>query len=275
MELTMKRTLRNLCIFLASVSGALFVYRMIQRHKGPLVRVVVFHDVTDSAWFRTLLVHMKNHYHVISPTDFLTRTFDRTKINILVTFDDGYTSWNTVCLPILRELEVKALFFVNSGLLDLHADDTSRRAYLQKNLLLKGEHETMSWDDLSVLSESGHTIGGHSRTHARLSELSKGEVKDEVSDDKGRIEEMVHTKLIHFAYPFGNTGDFTRETILAVEDAGYTHTFSTESSFAHTEQTTNAIPRLCIEDGLRKKELSRWIEGGYDMYTKLKNICAR
>ncbi len=114
--ITMKKQIRNILITLISLTGVSFLYRFKMRRKGPLVRVLCLHDVPDKAWFSMLISTISQRYNVLSPQDFVEQTFDTNKVNVLLTFDDGYQSWVDVALPVLREKEITAVFFVNSGL---------------------------------------------------------------------------------------------------------------------------------------------------------------
>src|SRR3989344_3576678 len=120
-------------------------YRNRVRKNGPLVRVLVFHDVQDAMWFSEIIVFLKTMYHLITPDDFVAKRFDEKKINVLLTFDDGYESWMSVCLPVLTTHNVRGLFFVNSGLLDVHDNAEKQARYVKKRLLLF-PRKTLSWD---------------------------------------------------------------------------------------------------------------------------------
>jgi peptidoglycan/xylan/chitin deacetylase (PgdA/CDA1 family) len=249
------------------------LYRIRVRRHGPLVRVVVFHDVTDASWFRGMLELLARRYHVLTPEAFVAKQFDAKRINVLITFDDGYASWTEVCMPIMEEIGVKGIFFANSGLLDAY-DDHALQAEFVKERLLLSPRKTLSWSGLQALLHGGHTIGGHTKTHARLSQLQEGEMRAEIRKDKDRIEAVLGASATLFAYPFGNTTDFTFRDTEYVEEVGYTHAFSTEARFVRMGDVLS-VPRLCLEDGLTPKALTQWVEGGYDLYAKSKKLCAR
>jgi peptidoglycan/xylan/chitin deacetylase (PgdA/CDA1 family) len=68
----------------------------------------------------------------------------------------------------------------------------------------------MAWHDLSWLLETGHTIGAHTRTHARLSELRQAnELEAEIIDSANVLERNLGVKVEHFAYPFGDLDSFS------------------------------------------------------------------
>jgi peptidoglycan/xylan/chitin deacetylase (PgdA/CDA1 family) len=168
---------------------------------------------------------------------------------------------------------MQALFFINSGLINLYGSATEQKEYVRTNLLLT-ERETLSWDGVRALRDSGHTIGGHSVHHARLGNLSDEEAGREIMEDKARLEAELGERVSMFAYPFGNESDYTKVTKAKVKEAGYDYAFTTKASFAGMDDRYS-IPRICIENGQSVSSIGRWIQGGYDVYRMMKRICVR
>lgn len=271
--MSIPKYIREIFILGISFLGISFLYRKIREQRGPLVRVLVFHDVLDAEWFEKIISFLSEQYNIITPKEFVDSAFDSKCINILITFDDGYASWSEVCLPVLEKHDVKALFFINSGIPELYGNETGLQTYLRENLLIS-PHTTLSWNDVSKLVEVGHTIGGHTVHHPRLSALSEDMQKDEIVSDREVIENKLATTVSLFAYPFGGSSDYTEVTKEIVAGVGYTHAFTTSGTFVdHTDSYD--ISRMCVEDAQSPASLNRWILGGYDIYRMIKNICVR
>jgi peptidoglycan/xylan/chitin deacetylase (PgdA/CDA1 family) len=236
------------------------------------VRVVVFHDVADKDWFQGILETLKARYHVLSPEEFVTSEFNQSKINVLITFDDGYASWVENAAPALKRCGCAGIFFINSGLLDIHGNAQS---FVREQLLLAQVYETLSWDGARELAAQGHVIGGHSRNHTRLSMLSVSAQQTEIKVDKELLERGVGHTLTEFAYPFGGEHDYTSESVREVRDLGYIRAYTTAPGFADPAHAPYAIPRVCIETMASPRMLSWWVEGGYDLYVYLKRLCVR
>ena len=269
----MKHALRNFLIYVFSVLGFVLLYRAFKKQNGPLVRVLVFHDVLDRAWFENCLLHIKRQYHVVTPEAFIKGDFHSTRINVLITFDDGYQSWIDVGEPVLAVHQIQALFFINSGLIDSAPNTEDGVRYVKERLLLTPRN-ILSWDGVQKLAAAGHMIGGHTTTHARLSELQEHMQQKEITEDKARIEMMLDIRIDMFAYPFGQINDFTEVTARVVSDAGYTHTFSTVPGFVDFTDM-QALNRLCLDEGMTTGEVARVVEGGYDVFYAMKHICVR
>jgi peptidoglycan/xylan/chitin deacetylase (PgdA/CDA1 family) len=130
---------------------------------------------------------------------FLGRTVDTAyaaQTLVSLEFDDGLTSQLTA-KQILDLHGMKGTFFVISG-------RTDSAGYLNKAQLL-------------ALQESGHEVGGHTLSHANLTNVNLTELKRQVVDDKRALESM-GLKISNFAYPFGSYDD---TAVGVVRDAGY------------------------------------------------------
>lgn len=260
----MKRLLREMYIYLVTLTGAVGRYRRTLAKQGQLVRVICLHDVTDEVWFRLLLETLSQRYHIVSPEEFLEHEFVEDKINILLTFDDGYQSWWRTIAPLLFEYKYKALFFINSGLLDVADDTEAQTEYVREKLLLTRVRETISWDEVKMLLEEGHCLGGHTVDHANVAKLRKPKREEEILGDKERIEEECQLQLDYFAYPFGNQMAVSKAARATARAAGYTTTMTAMPGFV--TKWNDDIPRLLLEEGQSMPSVVRWIEGGYDLY---------
>jgi len=263
----MKHKLRDIMVQLIDTSGISFLYRWYVRKKGPLVRVIAFHDVADAMWFEEVVTMLTTHYNVITPAQFERSEFDHQKINVLLTFDDGYQSWIDNCLPILETYKLKGLFFINSGLLDI-AENADTADFIQKRLYISPK-EPLTWTGTQELIVKGHSLGGHTVTHPHVALLEEMEIRTEVVDDKQRIESMLGITLSHFAYPFGRKQDFSAKTIELVKEAGYTYQYSAITGFAGI-QKQGILPRTLVEKDQQIRLLRRWIDGAYDVVELLK-----
>jgi peptidoglycan/xylan/chitin deacetylase (PgdA/CDA1 family) len=174
--MSIQRTIRNILIAFFRLSGIAFLYRTWAKKRGPLVRIVVFHDVTDESWFDAVITTLCHVYHVLTPEDFKEKRFMDDRINVLVTFDDGYASWEYHVVPILEKHGVKALFFINSGLLDVGDDREASEKFMRDQLLIS-PRSALTWGGAKLLAREGHTIGSHAEHHVNLAELKREDVK--------------------------------------------------------------------------------------------------
>ena len=70
---------------------------------------------------------------------------------------------------------------------------------------------------VTAISEAGHQIGTHSKTHSYMSRLSAAQIKEELTSSAGTIESITGKKVELFRPPFG---DYDDELISTAEECG-------------------------------------------------------
>jgi peptidoglycan/xylan/chitin deacetylase (PgdA/CDA1 family) len=104
-----------------------------------------------------------------------------------ITFDDALASVYSLALPELERLGLTGTVFVISDLIG--------KSYMG--------HPVMNEGMLRSLVAKKWEIGSHTRTHPRLPELLECQVNVELRDSKRRLENLVGTKVVSLAYPYG------------------------------------------------------------------------
>lgn len=168
-------------------------------------------------------------YHTITP-DELADAIDGTKTlptkPVLITFDDGYRDQYTEAYPVLKELGLKATFFIISA---YHVNP----AYLTNEMLQE-------------LDRSGLiTIAAHTRHHVGLADSKPEKQKDEIFGSKKDLEDVVGHPVTSFAYPYGNFNDAVKNL---VRDAGFRIAFSTLLGSVHTPTSRYDARRIRVRD---------------------------
>ena len=228
----MKTILRNIIIVLFYLTSIPFWVRL--SLKKPLVRVWCLHEVKDNQvwYFLEKLSWLKKHYNVLTPEQFINCQFSLDKVNVLLTFDDGYESWFRNVLSILNEENVKALFFINNEFLS----------------------------QASKLIEAGHTLGGHSVSHQRLTLLTQEQLFQEVGQS---------VKSEFFAYPYGDKQSYNDAVINEVKKAGYKFGFTILPGFNNSETNPYLLHRDSLDPNVPNFIFKLWLKGGYDLWKKL------
>jgi len=192
------------------------------------LRAILFHDVPaeQRAAFRAQLEWLSRTWTFVSAEQFAGMISGSTPVigdNLLLTFDDGFRSNRIVAEEILNPMGIRALFFIISGFAELENADQQRRfiahnlyppssgAGVPGNLAGMG---AMSHKDLRYLVDTGHTIGAHTATHARLSEVTDhGELEKEIIACANRLRDVLGVEIEHFAFGFGNLASFSPEAL--------------------------------------------------------------
>ncbi|MFA6304921.1 MAG: polysaccharide deacetylase family protein [Patescibacteria group bacterium] len=227
----MKTIIRNIIIILSYLTTIPFWRRILLTK--PLVRVWCLHNVKDNevAYFEEKVVWLKNNFNVITPQQFLNKELANDKINVLITFDDGYQSWLNLVLPILKKHSLKAVFFIN---------------------------QPFRCHEAKLLSD-GHTLGGHSVSHPRLTKLSPEQLSAE-------INKSVNSAF--FAYPFGDKQSYNPVVINEVKKAGYKFGFTILPGYNNSNTNPYLLHRDSLDVGTPMLIFKLWFKGSYDLWKK-------
>jgi len=153
-----------------------------------------------------------------------------------VTLDDGYLDNYENALPVLQEYGIPATVFMVSGLAGQVNRWMADKGYPPRAML--------DWPQMREMSDAGIEIGGHTVTHARLSQLPAEKIKGEVSDCKAAIEDKIGREVGSFAYPYGLFNDAAQA---AVAEAGYRRACSTRSGFNRPTTEKYLLRRIEVQ----------------------------
>lgn len=193
---------------------------LIPSKEGPTV--LTFHNILprDYLWFDNFIEFLQKSYEFIDPLNFETEASNFDKTKILLTFDDGFLSNKYLAEEILSKHDIKAIFFVTEDFIELEGSEISR--FVHKNFYPDSEKfdfernllEPMNWADVKWLSEEGHMIGAHTKTHPKLSLLNdEAALIEEIIESANRIQETVDTQVNCFAFPFGTLESVNKKII--------------------------------------------------------------
>lgn len=167
-----------------------------------------------------------------------------------VTFDDAFRNILGP-LEFLSVVGVPATIFVCSDLageglpLPLLGPGGARAAPA-------GEAETLTWDELRILAESGVEIGSHTCSHPRLTELSDGELRRELVESRQRLEDELGRPCMYLAYPFGDEDARVRA---AARAAGYRASFAQASGLLRRDPHRIFRVSLYRHDAVKRASL--------------------
>ena len=134
---------------------------------------------------------------------------------VLLTFDDAFSSFAEHAWPELERAGARAMVFVVS-------DFVGRRS--SWDWPLPGRRVPhLDWAELRTLAASGVTIGAHSATHRDLRRLRDHELEIELRGARTRLEDELGVAVESVAYPFGRSDARVQQ---ATRAAGYRLGFS-------------------------------------------------
>ena len=180
------------------------------------VRVLDYHDILFDEFsdFEKQLRWLKRSWNFITPEEFQEYkkgNLSLTGNHILLTFDDGFYSNFLIAKSVLNELDIKALFFIVSDFVMI-SDIEESQEFIKKNLQIDFDHsdsakiyKNMSGDNAAELIKLGHTIGAHTKTHAKLTRLKTlDDLTEEIVKSANLMEWKLNIKIHNFAFTFGD-----------------------------------------------------------------------
>jgi peptidoglycan/xylan/chitin deacetylase (PgdA/CDA1 family) len=234
--------------------------------KVRITKILAFHDVPDdlAPRFRAQVEYLRKHANVVSLDDLFAGRLSYTKINVVITFDDGYQSWIHNVSPVLVDLGVTGTFFSSSGFIPLQGIEETN--YLQNNLRSNiPTTGAIGIDGLRKLAENGFAIGGHTINHADLSIMSDAnEVLNEIGKDKEDLELITKTKIDYFAYPFGFYKNPHINLMQMLQRTGYQGAVTLEPGPITNIRSNYDLPRYLVNAAMPMPVFKARFLGGYD-----------
>jgi len=136
---------------------------------------------------------------------------------IVITFDDGYESFYTEALPLLRNEGMTAtVFLVSSCIGKTNRWDEAKGDVTER---------IMSKSQILNAALEGISFGGHSITHPDLRFCDDEMAKREISECKRELRDLLRIPIDWFCYPFGK---FLEREQRLVKQAGYKGACGTE-----------------------------------------------
>ena len=145
---------------------------------------------------------------------------------VVITLDDGYRDLYTAAYPILRSHGFTAV------------------AYIVPNFV--GWPQYVTREHILEMDRDGIEIASHTMNHANLAKMSWGSAMYELGESKRWLERLVGHPVIDFAYP---SGQFNRQTVAAVEAAGYDTAVTEQVSLMHSRADRYTWSRVRVGGG--------------------------
>lgn len=127
---------------------------------------------------------------------------------VILTFDDGYEDNYTLAFPLLQRYSMSAVIY-------LVADWKKRTNFWDHD---QPQAPLLKPTQIREMARAGIEFGSHSLSHPRLPSLPKAKARKEISASKARIEDLLGTEALCFAYPYAMVSEQAKEL---VAEAGY------------------------------------------------------
>ena len=191
--------------------------------------VLLYHRVVNNAsiigkhklhvWecqFRKQMQWLKeNNYQTITFRDLDDpRALDKSKRQIILTFDDGYDDNYNILFPILKGYNFKAVIFLVT---DCRQNDWS---------IAQGEPaiRLMTAAEIIEMDTYGIEFGGHTRHHVDLKNQDVNKQQNEISGCYKDLETLLNKKPVSFSYPYGA---YNADTLNLLKQSGFKYAVTT------------------------------------------------
>lgn len=188
---------------------------------------------------------------------------------VAVTFDDGLESVAENALPELERRKIPASIFVvvqSLGKYPIWMSDSPFSAPTER---------VISLEQLRELPSELVTIGSHSLTHPKLSELDLAEARREIRDSRTQLRNILGRDVLLFAFPYGA---FNETLVEHCREAGYERVFTTLPTLTLTDPGAFAFGRVTVEPTdwpvefrLKIRGAYRWLPSAFALKRKLKS----
>ena len=157
---------------------------------------------------------------------------------IILTFDDGWEDQYTTALPILKQHNFVATFFIITNMV--------------------GHSAYLNWDQVNEMLKAGMDIQSHTLTHKRLSVLPNDKAWPEIAESKKILETRLNKPVGILAYPYGCYDD---DVIVLTKKAGYVAAATVSGlngGYLLRTDRTYTIDRYAIEWDDNLEGIARW-----------------
>jgi peptidoglycan/xylan/chitin deacetylase (PgdA/CDA1 family) len=236
--------------------------------------ILCYHSVHSHRSFRSAtpelfemhLQWLKEHCDVVPLHELvsaLSCDTRQSRVQVAITFDDGYVDNYEHAFPLLMKHGLAATFFITAGLLERDRQVLDRFASLRQ--VNTQEVEPLGWEHVREMQRGGMEVGSHTYSHPNLASLEHRQFKRELKSAKEIMQDRLGQEVVGLAYPFGKLGrHFNETTVEQAQNAGYQYGAGICFRRVQAGDSCWALPRfLMTEDSL--EVLSSKVSGAWDL----------
>lgn len=195
---------------LVELLGLNAFFRWLNRGK---IRVLLYHSVIEDGdqlpnavskgEFEHHLVYLKQHANVVAlSADGQWENLSDKKLNVLITFDDGFENNATIAAPLLEKYGFRSVFFAIANLIE----KGTKPKFMEKlgdTPMVRKYGSTVTVELIQAMVEKRFTFGSHSLEHQDFSNLTSEQAADDFQQSRTRIEAVTGQSCELFAFPWG------------------------------------------------------------------------
>jgi len=154
---------------------------------------------------------------------------------ICMTFDDAFANLISNVLPTINELQIPITIFIATKSIG------SFPIWLDGKKHPDSCETVMSMPQILALKNNPLiTLGSHTSSHPRLSELHDKDIREELLSSRNTLKEVFHDPIENLALPHGA---FNQEVLQIAREVGYRNIFTLEP-VPYTSETDSIYPTI-------------------------------
>ena len=167
-----------------------------------------------------------NKYNFYDPKEFsLNFKIPKKEKKILITIDDGFSSFYENAWPFLKENQIPFILFISTNAV--------------------GNFGYMNWDEIKEIEKEKFAyIGNHSHSHDYLVDLNEQEFLKDINKSIKIFKEKLGYNPIFFSYPFGEYSNFIKNYITQ----NFKYSFGQHSGVIDVNKDIFELPRFPINE---------------------------
>ena len=170
------------------------LYASKERYEDRGIISIMYHRFEENKYPSTniRIKDFRSHLNIIKKSNFQFISYEEFKKfiklkdnskKVLLTIDDGFSSFYRNAWPILKKEKIPFIIFVNTESI--------------------GSPGYMNWDQIKEISKFEFVhIGNHSHSHEYLADMSNEEIKKDLEISIRLFKEKLNHKTEFIAYPF-------------------------------------------------------------------------
>lgn len=216
------------------------LHRVTEEHSvQPRVRD---YEITPARLESLIVEYQHKGYEFVSIAEVAERMKGKSNGKfVAVTLDDGYANNYEIAYPIFKKYNIPFCIYVCEGMITGERKEDAIEHY-----------RMLSISQLKVLDkEPLCTLGCHTRSHIRLTQLSKDEQRDELWHCKSWLEGVLGHTIEDYAYPYG---DYNADTLVILSELGISRAVASWGGGVrkNTPSRIYDIPRILITETDKK-----------------------
>ncbi len=247
--------------YYASLPGRRWWNARVSRAGRAPVMVIYYHRVADHApndWtmsrqqFTREMDWLQDNFDLVSLDEAQRRLREGNyHPSVSITFDDGYADNCDYALPLLIDRRIPCTYFVTSQYVlagEAFPHDVTRGI----------SHAPNSVADLRSLAAAGIEIGGHTRTHADLGQMTDvARLRDEIVGGRQDLEDALGCPLRFFAIPYGQRPNLNAATFQVAWEGGFAGVCSAYGGYNLPGDDAFHLQRIAADGDLLR--LKNWL----------------